>query len=130
MLFLACLGGLVGFIFVVSGLSWKHLGPSWAWPKQVKQGQVKLGQVKAGQDRFGDPPGSGPRPGLGRKGFPGHIRMGLHWKTHPVQNKSGTRLGRNFSGLQTSRGRLGHVLGGLGSSWALLGQPRNVFKTS
>ena len=27
----------------------------------------------------------GARPGLGREGLPRHIRMGLHWKTHPVQ---------------------------------------------
>ena len=117
MLFLACLGGLVDLIFVVSGQSWKHLGPFWAWPKQVKQGQVKLGQVKAGQDRFEDPPGSGARPGLGRKGFPGHIRMGLHWKTHPVQNGFCERLGCMFGGLTTSWARFGGVLAPLGLSW-------------
>ena len=77
MLFLACLGGHVGLILEVLGRSWRHLGPSWAWSRQVKQGQVKSGQFKSGQDGLGDLPGTGVRPGLGREGFPRHIRMGL-----------------------------------------------------
>ena len=34
---LACLGGLVGLILEVLGSSWSHLGPSWAWSRQVKK---------------------------------------------------------------------------------------------
>ena len=55
---MACLWGLVGFILEVLGRSWTHLGPSWAWSRQVNQGQVKLGQVKSGQDGLGQPPRS------------------------------------------------------------------------
>ena len=68
------------------GPCWHHfrslmaiLGAFWAILGLARAGQgsqVKLNQVKAGQDHFGDPPGSGLRAGLGREGFPGHIRMG------------------------------------------------------
>ena len=61
MLFLACLGGLVGLILEVLGSSWSHLGPSWAILGLVKasqKGQVKLGQVESGQDGLGQSPRS------------------------------------------------------------------------
>ena len=109
------------------GPCWLHfrsltaiLGAFWAILGLARAGQgsqVKLNQVKAGQDRFGDRPGSGTRAGLGREGFPGHIRMGLHWKTHPVQNGFCERLGCMFGGLTASWARFGGVLAPLGLSW-------------
>ena len=75
------------------------------------KGQVKLGQVKSGQDRFERPPWFGAGPGLGREGFPRHIRMGLHWKTHPFHILSWVCLG----GLV-----LGASWGVLGASWVIL----------
>ena len=75
----------------VLGLSW---GPCWPlfWSRRTvlnaslailglaNAGQARSGQVRSGQNRSRSicgSPGSGLRPGLGRKGFPGHIRMGL-----------------------------------------------------
>ena len=76
MLFLARLGGLVGFFLKVLGKSWKHLGPSWAWSRQVKQGQVKSGQVKSGQDGPGHPPRSGAEARSGQGGVPPSYKDG------------------------------------------------------
>ena len=119
------------------GPCWPHfrslmaiLGAFWAILGLARAGQgsqVKLNQVKAGQDHFEDPPGSGTRPGLGREGFPGHIRMGP-----ALENPSNSKriLRASWVHIWRSCSVLGTSWGGLGPSWALLGQPRDVLKTS
>ena len=45
-LFLACLGGLVGLILEVLGRSWRHLGPGQGRSSKVRSSQVRSSPVK------------------------------------------------------------------------------------